>query len=1521
MASSQLKIRTPGEAVARIAYLSSDIIISVQPTIGTDSEFSSHLRRYADRQDKGYVANTVPEIVSVRHNADPLLTVFSHLHNRKLVSVTTTSSILVPSISHLHKLAQFPVVLHVSLFPPGFPDYSAITSIRSTGFTLLQSESLQEAQDIALTAHALATRSSRGVIHFFDSGSSIQDSHILFENMNLVKTLLDHDTVITSHANRGSERISVDDKKSSTVTEATESSSAVIHNTMNSQIEEPVTNTLPNAFSIYSNDSSPEISENRKLSVSAEKVTELLTERAVTSDDIYTFLVAIWKSFQEILGREYSPFHFYGPLNAESAIFVFGSDVRTLVRELDSAKSKDIYPKAGIISVRLYRPWIGSKLVAQTPSSVRRIAVLEQIRRKTTKWGPFLLDILTTFQSGSGSNVDAIVGYLLGYIAPETARQALLGVIQNLRLSNPVQCLEVGSNSGPSWSEATYHLSQPKIEFAYMKALNQVFGQRLLVANTGNSQGLGISPIMKLSPEFGFGALIARKHLQQEFIDEVKQAAASKKFATEVPSRWLAKWYPGISEEVVEGILARLETDGSSLSRSLLSKKGLFRKESHWLIASDAWAHDLGNSGFHHVIASGENINMLIIDSTPYSGRAAIDTEQRKKDIGLYAMNYGNVYVASVAVYSSYTQTLKAFLEADRFHGPSIILAYLPHTREDESSLTILRETKKAVSIGHWPLYRWNPENTGNNEPSFSLDSNYIEQELDKSLAHENHLTLLIKKYPKISSAMWYDCAKEKQNIQKKTTEGLHRKLLQGISGSPLTILYSSDNEHTEVLAKQFGNRGRSRGLKPTLMTLENYPIEDLPDEENIIIFTNTGGQGELSESGHFFWNTIKQNTELDLASVNYSIFALGDSQYWPHMEDRQLYRESGNDLDQILADLGGKRLAQVGLAVDRDFDGYETGYWAWEPLIWRALGVDKLEDIEEAPHLANEDVKLSSKFLRGTIKDSLEDLRTSSFSAMDRQLLKFHGVYSQENRNLQEGRKALGHELAYSFTVQCRLSGGVATPSQWIQMDDISKNYGDGTIRLTMRQTFQLNDIAKSKLKSTLRSINDAFLTTIACGGDVNRNVMCSSLPTAARFQKQVHAISTKISDHLLPSTTAYDEIWLKDEDSKTLIARDTARNFEPLYGPAYLPHNFKIGIAVPPYNDVDVYAQDIGLIACKGKSKSLIGFNVLVGGGMSISQSKKTYPRTGSMLGFVPKEEAHIVCEKVMLVQRDHGNRIDRKRAFLKYTIDSMGVDVFKYKVEALWGKRFKEPKAFIFQSHIDTFGWQKDEIGLHHFTLFIENGRVSDMPNLLMKTALREIAKVHKGEFRLTANQNLIISNVSDAELITMKDILVKYKLDNAQTSGLRLSSLACVALPTCGLALAEAERYLPTIISKLEGTVGAVGLRRDSIVMRMAGCPIGCSRPWLAEVAFVGQAPGTYNMYLGGGYHGQRLNKLYRSNIKEEEILDLMKPLLRRYAQERDDDEHFGDFCIRAGIVKETLDGKTFHNRVMEVEYDF
>ncbi|KAJ5656568.1 Sulfite reductase subunit beta [Penicillium longicatenatum] len=1514
-------IQTAGEAVARIAYLASDVVLSVQPSLQTDSLFSKSLKTLKSNKTASLLSRGTPEVQAVRFNEDPLLSAFYPLQKGETVSVVTGSSILITSVPHLYRLASYPVVIHVALESSPSPDYSVISSIRQCGFTFLHSETVQEAQDIALTAHALAQKSGKGVIHFFDPANSAKDTAIPVEDNEVVKNILHLGGNVASHSTSEADTLYVDSGRVATVSEAVEITAAQGDASSSlpvaSQAQTPLNASVANS-SVGS--SRRESSAGSEAPSSTATTVETASVRPVSAADIFEWTAQIWNALSKEVGRTYHAIEYTGSVEAKSAIFAFGS-TGVFADALANASSNSDLENIGLITARVYRPWVGGQIVNSIPSSIEKIAVLEQVR-KTTKWGPSFMDLLSSL---TPSNLK-IVGYRLGYVEPSTAVQALRGIVQNLNAPSPIQNLDIGSSKAPAPQPA---LEQPHIENAYLKILNQLFGERLYIANQIDSKNAGISSTIAASPEYGFGSLIARKEHRTRFIKEVEEASKSTTFATDTPKTWLSRWALSASDsakanKIAPDVISRLSNDGSQLSRQLLQSKKLFYDESQWLIGSDAWAYDLGNSGVHHVLASGANVNMLIIDSQPYSERSAADPTRRKKDIGLYAMNFGNAYVASTAVYSSYTQVLQAMAEAEQFKGPSVVVAYLPYNQENDSALTVLQETKKAVELGYWPLYRWNPDNEENR---FSLDSERIKRELEEFLRRDNQLTQLMNSKPKYSSVLSESYGTEVRALQKRKAKDSYEKLLDGLFGAPLTILFASDGGNAQNIAKRLGNRGRARGLKTMVMAMDEYPIEDLSTEENVVFISSTAGQGEFPVNGRTLWEHVKNSGDLDLSSINYSVFGLGDSHYWPRKEDRIYYNKPAKDLDARVSFLGGRKLTDLGLGDDQDPDAYQTGYSEWEPRLWQALGVDKVEGLPEEPApLTNEDMKIQSNYLRGTIAEGLLDQTTGAISASDQQLTKFHGTYMQDDRDIREERKAQGLEPAYSFMIRCRLPGGVATPKQWLQMDAISSSHGNETMKLTTRQTFQFHGVIKSKLRGAMRAINASLMDTIAACGDVNRNVMCSSLPELSEFHRETWVWSKKISEHLLPSTTAYHEIWLKDEaDNKIQVAGDAVVDHEPLYGPTYLPRKFKITIAIPPHNDTDVYAHDIGLIAIKGADGHLEGFNVLAGGGMgSTHNNTKTYPQIGRMFGYIPKDQIHIACEKIMLVQRDNGDRKNRKHARMKYTIDDLGVEVFKGMVEALMpeGLRFGEPREFKFDSNVDTFGWLKDEKGLNHFTFFIENGRIEDTADFKMRTGLHAIASLGKGEFRLTGNQHLILSNITDEDLPLIKETMAKYKLDNTAFSGLRLSSSACVAFPTCGLAMAESERYLPVLISKLEDTLEKNGLARDSIVMRMTGCPNGCARPWLAEVAFVGKAYGAYNMYLGGGYHGQRLNKRYRSSIKEDEILEIMKDLLSRYSKERNTDgetpERFGDWCIRAGVIKATTDGRNFHEGVAEDE---
>jgi sulfite reductase (NADPH) hemoprotein beta-component len=551
--------------------------------------------------------------------------------------------------------------------------------------------------------------------------------------------------------------------------------------------------------------------------------------------------------------------------------------------------------------------------------------------------------------------------------------------------------------------------------------------------------------------------------------------------------------------------------------------------------------------------------------------------------------------------------------------------------------------------------------------------------------------------------------------------------------------------------------------------------------------------------------------------------------------------------------------------------------------------------------------IKENSNFLRGTINESLLNELTGSIAPADTNLIKFHGSYQQFDRELESERKRQKLEPLFSFMIRVRLAGGISTPHQWLAIDELADKYGSGTIKLTTRQAFQLHGIFKKNLKKSIRQINDSLMTTIAACGDVNRNIMCNPNPNQSKVHVEAYADAQKLSDHLNPKTTAYHEIWL----DKKLIAGGEP-DVEPIYGKTYLPRKFKIAIAIPPYNDSDIFANDLGLVAII-ENGILIGYNVAIGGGMGMTFGiGTTYPRLASIIGFCKRENVVDVAEKIVTVQRDFGNRSDRKYARFKYTIDRIGIDKIKEEIENRLGYKFEEAKPFHFESNGDEYGW-KEGIDKHwSLTLFIEGGRVFDNNAYSLKSALRKVAEISDGDFRLTGNQNLIIANVSESLKHKINTILIENNIFiNEDLTGIRKSSLACVALNTCSLAFAEAERYLPRLLDKLDKIVIQAGLGNEPIVVRMTGCPNGCARPYLGEIGFVGRAPGRYNLYLGAGFVGDRLNKLYKENLNEEEILEALKPILLDYSINKFNAERFGDFVVRRNYVKATTEGKLFH----------
>jgi sulfite reductase (NADPH) hemoprotein beta-component len=544
------------------------------------------------------------------------------------------------------------------------------------------------------------------------------------------------------------------------------------------------------------------------------------------------------------------------------------------------------------------------------------------------------------------------------------------------------------------------------------------------------------------------------------------------------------------------------------------------------------------------------------------------------------------------------------------------------------------------------------------------------------------------------------------------------------------------------------------------------------------------------------------------------------------------------------------------------------------------------------------EKIKKISDGLRGTMRESLQDEITGAIREDDTALIKFHGMYMQDDRDRREERAEKKLDRLYSFMIRLRLPGGFLTPEQWVATHHIAGDHSTGVIKITTRQTIQLHGIIKSHIKPTLQAFDQIKLDSIAACGDVNRNVVCSSHPKQSPVHEEVFRYADKISTMLLPKTRAYYDIWLDEEKIAERSEED------PLYQDRYLPRKFKIGIAIPPNNDVDAFANDIGLIAII-ENNELKGFNIAIGGGLSSTHGNPdTYPRLATVIGFTDTEEKTMkTVYEILTVQRDYGNREDRKKARLKYTLDKYGVEFFKEEVEKRIGFKLEPAREFKFTQRKDYYGWEQNHEGLWYYTLFIENGRVLDTDQLKLKTALLLIAETGKANFRFTCNQNLILSDIKPEDKEAVEALLKSYGII-AHTDGaslLRKNAMACVALNTCPLALAEAQRYFPSLISLLEPVYEKHKLTDQDIIMRMTGCPNGCARSYLSEIGFVGTALGKYNMHIGSDNEGYRLNKIYKESIGEEEIVKEIDYLFGLYAGERTEGESFGDFVVRKGLV--------------------
>lgn len=876
-----------------------------------------------------------------------------------------------------------------------------------------------------------------------------------------------------------------------------------------------------------------------------------------------------------------APSHYSGSASPSRLVLALGSS--TSVQSIAGAIDTI---QTGVLSISLYKPLSPATLLSLVPTSVTSIIVLEQAFTKTTRWLPLYLDVLSAFNSPQDEprSTPVISSAILGSVGTAAAQSAAQAVEQ-LFAKPSSEAITIGQLPSSLAYSSSSPSSFPQHEQAYHKVLAQAFPERLNVLND----------LANPSPIQAMGKFLAA---------------------------------PG--------------QQGSA----------------NWIIGSDAWAYDTGLSALQTLLSTGADCNLLVIDTSPYP---APKTVQRKKDVGLYALNYGNAYVASIAVYGDYSQTVRAILEAEKFKGPSVVMAYLPGGEDDSlMALDVLKSTKKAMESGYCGLYRFDPSKA--EEEQFSLDSVKIKQDLSEFLDRKNLLTQLANRLPSYdipATSLGKQAQLTRQSQAKAAFERLSGALA---SGPSLLILYASDGGTAEKLAKKFAGRATARGVNARVVNMDEFSGDNFDGlkeqkEENIVFMTSTAGQGEFPLNGRGFWKALQgarpdadnspDGSDGGWAALKFAVFGLGDSHYWPRPEDAGYYNKPAKDLDRKLTDLAAGRLVEsLGLGDDQDADGFMTGYKVWEQAVWSALGVAGVEIVEAEPEpITNEHIKIASNYLRGTIKEGLEDTSTGALAETDGQLTKFHGIYQQDDRDIREERTAQGLEPAYSFMVRVRMPAGVCSPEQWSAIDAISDKRGNHTFKLTTRQTFQFHGIIKANLKPAIQEINKALLDTIAACGDVNRNVMCSCNPNLGPVHAQVAEYAKRISEHLMPRTNAYAEIWL----DKKLVAGDAVKDVEPLYGPYYLPRKFKIAIAVPPTNDTDCFCHDIGLIAIVTDGH-LQGFNVAVGGGMGVTHSmKKTYPRLGSVIGFATCDQVVNVCEKVMLVQRDNGDRTNRKRKLI--------------------------------------------------------------------------------------------------------------------------------------------------------------------------------------------------------------------------------------------------------------------------------
>ena len=1046
-------------AVARVVHLSSDAIVDYP------SPFSLYWKSLPKDSLKSTTITTLP------HGSDPTPELLRQSAAALLSCTASNSSALLRLLPHLPELSARPVVIHVV----AQGDLADALVLRAAVPYFIHSSSPQQAHDNALLASRLARTERKAVVHVFHVGTK-------------------HDKV-EEVAEDNVKQFLYAEKRTRTHSRATGRAQSPVPSRPQSPIPRPYSPSPKHANGHANgliNGHSRKVSDldgrHSPRPVTPASPTFIIPVDPITAELLEGYEAAALATLA-LVRRSQRALAQRGAREPHTIIFGFG------LLNLDFNVDGVAY-----IDVSVLSPLPSSRILSAIGPSVRHVVVLEQVQKWTTRWTPLFLDIVNVLQHRDQEDRPAVRSAYLGDTSGLQPKDVAT-FLQAVAASKPSVRTRLGA-SITSLSNIPEVPHIPRHESSYTGILDHLFGERLEISNSPSlvqSQGE-----FATRPEFALGRIRGASEERAELIKAIHELLQDAKLSSETHSllsRWVfVKDDVAKSQQIGDEIVAALQSgvDHPAASR-ILSLREHFRVRSRWIIGSDAWSHDLGSSGLHHAIASGLNVNVLILDTLPYTARNTSDPNRRKHDIGLYAMNYGNVYVASIAVYSSYAQVLQALVEADRFDGPSVVLAYLPYTTEESTALDLLKETKLAVDSGYWPLYRWDPSKDAVGKEPFSLDSDAVKNDLQAFLDRQNHLSQLVRAKPLFPAELVTSLGETVKAERKKRAEQVYAELLSGIDAPPLLILYASDGGAAEKKAKRLAGRAQARRLSTTITTMDTMDVDALSHEEHVVFVTSTAGQGEPPQNGRALFkllNAAVATGAKPLAKMKYSVFGMGDSHYWPRPEDAHFYNRPGKDLDAKLDALGGERFADLGLGDDQAEDGAETGYKVWEPRIWKALGVDSIEIHEAEPEpITNEHIKAASSYLRGTIVEGLADTTTGALAPSDTQLTKFHGIYQQDDRDIREEREAQGVEPAYSFMIRVRLPAGVCTPAQWLAMDEIADEHGSGHFKLTTRQTFQFHGIIKKHLKPSMQAINRTLLDTLAACGDVNRYVLLSML------------------------------------------------------------------------------------------------------------------------------------------------------------------------------------------------------------------------------------------------------------------------------------------------------------------------------------------------------------------------------------------------------------------------------------------